>query len=138
MSTFLCFWYQFFYNNIYCVDALLQSGCDPNVQGVAIKPYVIAASKHYDSIAIRLVDFRPESFEKMNSDVPTLLYEPAMDLDLTIFDEEEQRKQIEKQNKDLLPKKGTTHARRSDSTGVIPRVTRRMTLGPKSAPKNFL
>ena len=122
--------YAVYYNNLYCVDALLACGCDPNVQGVAVPPYAIASTKQYDAIASRVSAYRPETYEIVKDSPPSSLFEPANDLDLTVYDENEQKMLIEKNQN---AQNSFPYGIRRANSGAIPHpAKRRMTIGPRS------
>ncbi|EAY02076.1 hypothetical protein TVAG_485110 [Trichomonas vaginalis G3] len=68
--------YATFYNHVYVVDALLTYGANPMVEE-AVKPYVIAASKKLDDIAMLLSSARPESFEISEYSPPSEAFKPS-------------------------------------------------------------
>jgi Arf-GAP/coiled-coil/ANK repeat/PH domain-containing protein len=110
--------YATYFNHYFCVDVLLLGGADP-VAEASVKPYAIAASKGFDSIAMKLSEFRPETFEVITGDPPSSAFVPADGIDLFIYET-------------------SKNANRVSESGISKRnLSRRNTLVPRSLPLKF-
>ena len=117
--------YATYYDHYFIVDCLLLYNADP-LCDCEVAPYVIAASKRYDDIANKLVQYRPESFEVMSATVPETEFKPKeIDLSMYTIPETPQQPHIPRD------RMASIQPAQSMDSGLK---ARRATLTPKTAP----